>query len=109
MKKLILTLVLGVFFVAFSSAQSSASTKKAVKNETYTVQETKKKAVSTSQSCTGKVKAACKGKEKVACKGKAKAKACCPSKKGAKECNEKATSKAACKGKAKKSCGSGKS
>lgn len=110
MKKLILTLVLGVFFIAFSNAQSPASTKKAVKNETYTVQQTKKAAVSTPQSCKGKAKAACKGKAKACCAGKNTAKSCAGKKAScagnAASCAGKATS---CKGKATKSCGSGKS
>jgi len=102
MKKLILTLVIGLFFVAFSNAQT-AETKKEVKS-TYTVQKDKA-ADATPASCAGK-------KADKACAGK-KAKGCCAGKNANKSCADKKAackgkSAASCKGKATKSCGSGK-
>lgn len=93
MKKLILTLAFGLFFVAFSNAQTTTETKKDTK-ATYSVQKEKTTATATTKSCAGKkAKGCCAGKK--SCKGKAN-----------KSCAGK--DKASCKGKANKSCGAGK-
>ena len=99
MKKVLLTLLFGLFFVAFSNAQSTDKKETKAKVE-YTVKKDAKSA-STPACCAGKKD--CSAKEKAACDGKAKAS--CGSAKAA-SCDGK--DKAACAGKAKASCGSGK-
>jgi len=105
MKKVILTLVVGLFFVAFSNAQSKktdreiatqkvkAEVKKTTDNNTvYTVKE-------------GNALSATEGKK--SCAGKSKSKACCTGKSKSKSsCAGK--SKASCAGKSKASCAGSK-
>jgi len=100
MKKVILTLVIGLFFVAFSNAQTAKVAKEEIKKEAkaeYSVDASKASAI---HATTGK-------KAKGCCSGK-KAKSSCGDKKAkASSCAGK--SKSSCAGKAKSSCGSKKS
>jgi len=87
MKKLVATLVLGLFFVTFSNAQNTPPAKttvstevkaEIVKSDTYTTQNDKLAKVETDatqskKSCVGKSKASCAGKSKASCAGKSKA------------------------------------
>ncbi|PHR69625.1 MAG: hypothetical protein COA67_09440 [Lutibacter sp.] len=86
MKKIILTLTFGLFFVAITNAQGATETK----NEVTEISkiESAESSVTKATCCKGESKAECKGKAKAECKGKAKA-----------ECKGK--SKAECKGKNK--------
>ena len=101
MKKVLLTLLFGLFFVAFSNAQSTDKKETKAKVE-YTVKKDAKSA-STPACCAGKKD--CSAKDKAACDGKAKA-SCGSGKAKAASCDGK--DKAACASKAKASCGSGK-
>ena len=100
MKKVLLTLMFGLFFVAFSSAQST-ETKKAKSD--FTVKQDKTTSDAKAKACCGGAKASCTGK-KVSCDGAKKA-SCTGKDKAA--CAGK--NKAACDAKAKASCGSAKS
>ncbi len=76
MKKIILTLAFGLFFIAFSNAQSTESkTEYSVeKSKTTTTASPSCHAKAGSKaSCAGKSKACCAGKSKTSCSGKAKA------------------------------------
>ncbi len=105
MKKVILTLVISLLFVAFSNAQSNtpgAATKKEVK--TAVKQELKKADTSSFSVNTANTPAdaktkSCASKSKACCAGKSKAKACCAG---------KTKAKASCAGKPKASCDSKK-
>ena len=132
MKKVVLTLVLGLFFVAFTSAQNTKDIKEEVKLEVASNDvvykcpmkcegdKTYKKAgqcpvckmdlKSGNSSCKEKGKAECKGKkEGESCKGKEKSE--CKGKKEGKSCKEKGKAECkekkegeSCKGKEKSEC-----
>ena len=83
MKKVFLTLTLGLFFVAFANAQDKTATttavKEDVKTEALAVSESSSK--EGHKSCAGKNKASCAGKEKASCADKSSKAACCAGKK----------------------------
>ncbi|MEE9350127.1 MAG: hypothetical protein V3U80_08775 [Flavobacteriaceae bacterium] len=114
MKKVILTLVIGLFFVAFSNAQTKKVATKAVETEVkaeYSVDEVSASEVM--EATTKKAKGCCTGKKsatsKASCGSKnAEAKASCSGKKKASCGSKKTASKASCSGKSKASCGSKK-
>lgn len=125
MKKVVLTLVLGLLFVAFTNAQNTEAVKEDVKVEVASNDvvykcpmkceddKTYKKSgqcpvckmdlKAKKSSCKGKEKAECKGKkDKPSCKEKGKDKAECKGKKDKSSCKEKGKDKAECKGKKEK-------
>jgi len=126
MKKVLLTLVFGLFFVAFSNAQSASTIKKA-KSE-FTVKN--KKAADyqcpmdcekgktydkagTCPVCKMDLKAKKSGKKAKGCCSGSKAKSSCGSKKAKSSCGDKKVksscgdkkAKSSCSGKKKSSCG----
>ncbi len=107
MKKVILTLVVGLFFITFSNAQSKAVESEAMgKEEVREVKKEVKEAytvkgnamsIAAKPSCAGKAKPSCAGKSKKECATKKKE---CATK-GKKECATK-SKKACCPSKSKK-------
>ncbi|MCF6278714.1 MAG: hypothetical protein L3J14_00020 [Flavobacteriaceae bacterium] len=93
MKKIILTLTFGLFFIAVTNAQGATETKKEVTEAS--ISENAESTDTKTTCCAGKSKEACKGKSKAECKGESKAKC-----KGKAKADCKSKSKAECKGKA---------